>query len=140
VGRAIRRSGGHRPYGQGNLDLFPRTKSLARWIKLAQDKVHFQGLPPDLLAGLRRAGTGPAGFNDLVAIRRSAGATGDRAEITSLRLGGVALPETEADGRRSDAIADWRCSTRWSTSRRCVVGVDPPGGGVGIGRSSTQGR
>jgi urocanate hydratase len=53
---------------QAILDLFPQNEALARWIRLAEEKVHFQGLPARIcwlgygerhLAGLR--------FNELVA-------------------------------------------------------------------------
>ena len=56
---------------QAILDLFPQNEALARWIRLAEEKVHFQGLPARIcwlgygerhLAGLR--------FNELVAERR----------------------------------------------------------------------
>ena len=90
------------------LDLFPDNESLARWIRLAQEKVHFQGLPARICwlgygerdrAGLR--------FNELVA-------PGDvQAPIVigrdHLDCGSVASPyrETEAMADGSDAIADW---------------------------------
>jgi urocanate hydratase len=90
------------------LDLFPQNESLARWIRLAGEKVHFQGLPARIcwlgygerhLAGLR--------FNEMVA-------TGElSAPIVlgrdHLDCGSVASPyrETEAMADGSDAIADW---------------------------------
>src|ERR1700751_5867093 len=50
------------------LDLFPQNESLARWIKLAGEKVHFQGLPARI-CWLGYGERHPAGlaFNDLVA-------------------------------------------------------------------------
>jgi urocanate hydratase len=90
------------------LELFPDNEPLERWIRSAQEKVSFQGLPARIcwlgygerhLAGLR--------FNELVA-------SGDvNAPIVigrdHLDAGSVASPyrETEAMADGSDAIADW---------------------------------
>ena len=83
VGRAVRRPGAtSRPPTRPILDLFPQNEALARWIRMAREKVHFQGLPARIcwlgygerhLAGLR--------FNELVAARRGAGA--DRASAVT---------------------------------------------------------
>jgi urocanate hydratase len=42
--------------------LFPENASLQRWLKLAREKIAFQGLPADLLAGPGRKGKGGPGF------------------------------------------------------------------------------
>ena len=89
-------------------ELFPDNDSLHRWMGLASEKVHFQGLPARIcwlsygerhLAGLR--------FNDLVAAGEvSAPIVIGRDHLDS---GSVASPyrETEAMADGSDAIADW---------------------------------
>jgi urocanate hydratase len=90
------------------LDLFPEDESLHRWIKKAQEKVTFQGLPSRIcwLGYGERAKAGLA-FNELV---RSG-------EVTApivigrdhLDAGSVASPYRETEGMKdgSDAIADW---------------------------------
>jgi len=124
------------------LDLFPRNEALARWIRMAGQKVHFQGLPARIcwlgygerhLAGLR--------FNELV----------QRGEVQApivigrdhLDCGSVASPyretETMADG--SDAIADWPLlNALVSTSSGASWVSIHHGGGVGIGRSIHAGQ
>jgi urocanate hydratase len=119
------------------LETFPHDESLARWIKLARERVHFQGLPARICwlgygerdkLGLR--------FNDMVA----------RGELKApivigrdhLDAGSVASPNRETEGMRdgSDAIADWpilnalvntACGASWVSVHH--------GGGVGIGYS-----
>ena len=127
---------------QAILDLFPQNESLARWIRLAQEKVHFQGLPARIcwlgygerhLAGLR--------FNDLVA-------SGDvSAPIVlgrdHLDCGSVASPyrETEAMADGSDAIADWPLLNALVNTASGASWVSiHHGGGVGIGRSIHAGQ
>jgi urocanate hydratase len=90
------------------LDLFPEDEHLARWIKLARERIHFQGLPARIcwLGQGDRARFGVA-LNDLVA----------SGEISApivigrdhLDTGSVASPfrETEAMLDGSDAVADW---------------------------------
>jgi urocanate hydratase len=124
------------------LDLFPRNEALARWIRMAREKVHFQGLPARIcwlgygerhLAGLR--------FNELV----SSGAV--QAPIVigrdHLDCGSVASPyrETEAMADGSDAIADWPLlNALVSTSSGASWVSIHHGGGVGIGRSIHAGQ
>jgi urocanate hydratase len=124
------------------LDLFPQNEALARWIRLAGQKVHFQGLPARIcwlgygerqLAGLR--------FNELVASGRVA------APIVigrdHLDCGSVASPyrETEAMADGSDAIADWPIlNALVSTSSGASWVSVHHGGGVGIGRSIHAGQ
>jgi urocanate hydratase len=124
------------------LDLFPQNEALARWIRMAQEKVHFQGLPARIcwlgygerhLAGMR--------FNDLVA----------RGEVQApivlgrdhLDCGSVASPyrETEAMADGSDAIADWPLlNALVNTSSGASWVSIHHGGGVGIGRSIHAGQ
>jgi urocanate hydratase len=124
------------------LDLFPGNEPLARWIRMAEQKVHFQGLPARICwlgygerhqAGLR--------FNELVA----------RGEVAApivigrdhLDCGSVASPyrETEAMADGSDAIADWPILNALvnTASGASWVSVHH-GGGVGIGRSIHAGQ
>ncbi len=127
---------------QAILDLFPQNEPLARWIRMAQEKVHFQGLPARIcwlgygerhLAGLR--------FNDLVA-------NGDlSAPIVlgrdHLDCGSVASPyrETEAMADGSDAIADWPLLNALVNTASGASWVSiHHGGGVGIGRSIHAGQ
>jgi urocanate hydratase len=124
------------------LDLFPDNEPLARWIRMAQEKVHFQGLPARIcwlgygerqLAGVR--------FNDLVA-------RGDvQAPIVlgrdHLDCGSVASPyrETEAMADGSDAIADWPLLNALVNTASGASWVSiHHGGGVGIGRSIHAGQ
>ena len=124
------------------LDLFPDNEPLARWIRSAQEKVAFQGLPARIcwlgygerhLAGLR--------FNELVS----------RGEISApivigrdhLDAGSVASPyrETEAMADGSDAIADWPLLNALVNTASGASWVSiHHGGGVGIGRSIHAGQ
>jgi urocanate hydratase len=124
------------------LETFPGNEHLARWIQLAGEKVHFQGLPARIcwLGYGERAKMGLV-FNDLVA----------RGEVKApivigrdhLDCGSVASPyrETEAMKDGSDAIADWpilnallntACGATWVSVHH--------GGGVGIGYSLHAGQ
>jgi len=124
------------------LDLFPQNEALARWIRMAQDKVHFQGLPARIcwlgygerdLAGQR--------FNDLVA----SGAISAPIVIgrDHLDCGSVASPYRETEGMAdgSDAIADWPLlNALVATSSGASWVSIHHGGGVGIGRSIHAGQ
>ncbi len=127
---------------QAILDLFPQNEALARWMRLAAEKVHFQGLPARIcwlgygerhLAGLR--------FNDLVS-------RGDLAAPIvlgrdHLDCGSVASPyrETEAMADGSDAIADWPLLNALVNTASGASWVSiHHGGGVGIGRSIHAGQ
>ncbi|MEH1127640.1 urocanate hydratase [Micromonospora sp. CPCC 206061] len=124
------------------LELFPENESLARWIKLASEKVAFQGLPARICwlgYGERdRAGTR---FNDMVA-------SGElKAPIVigrdHLDCGSVASPyrETEAMADGSDAIADWPLLNALVNTASGASWVSiHHGGGVGIGRSIHAGQ
>jgi urocanate hydratase len=124
------------------LELFPENESLARWIKLAGEKVAFQGLPARICwlgYGERdRAGTR---FNDMVA-------SGElKAPLVigrdHLDCGSVASPyrETEAMADGSDAIADWPLLNALVNTASGASWVSiHHGGGVGIGRSIHAGQ
>ena len=124
------------------LELFPDNDHLHRWIRAAQDRVAFQGLPARICwlgygerdeAGLR--------FNELVA----------SGEVSApivigrdhLDCGSVASPyrETEAMADGSDAIADWPLLNALVNTASGATWVSiHHGGGVGIGRSLHAGQ
>jgi urocanate hydratase len=123
-------------------DLFPDNEPLNRWIRMAGEKVKFQGLPARIcwlgygerhLAGLR--------FNEMVA-------SGElKAPIVlgrdHLDTGSVASPyrETEAMADGSDAIADWPLLNALVNTASGASWVSiHHGGGVGIGRSIHAGQ
>jgi urocanate hydratase len=127
---------------QAILDLFPGNEALARWIRLAREKVHFQGLPARICwLGYGERNRAGLAFNDLVA----------RGEVAApivlgrdhLDCGSVASPyrETEAMADGSDAIADWPILNALVnvSSGASWVSVHH-GGGVGIGRSIHAGQ
>ncbi len=124
------------------LETFPENKHLCRWIKLAGERVAYQGLPARIcwLGYGERAKMGLV-FNDLVA----------RGEISApivlgrdhLDCGSVASPNRETEGMKdgSDAIADWpilnallntACGATWVSVHH--------GGGVGIGYAIHAGQ
>jgi urocanate hydratase len=119
------------------LETFPKDESLARWIRLAGEKVHFQGLPARIcwLGYGERAKLGLR-FNEMV--RRGELKAPIVIGRDHLDAGSVASPhrETEAMKDGSDAIADWpilnalintACGAGWVSVHH--------GGGVGIGYS-----
>jgi urocanate hydratase len=119
------------------LELFPHDAALSRWIKLAQAKVQFQGLPARIcwLGYGERAQAGLR-FNQMVA----SGAL--KAPIVigrdHLDSGSVASPyrETEAMQDGSDAIADWPILNALLNAVAGATWVAVHhGGGVGIGAS-----
>jgi len=119
------------------LELFPENKGLARWIKMAQERIAFQGLPARIcwLGQGEREKAGLA-FNDLVKEGKV------KAPIVigrdHLDTGSVASPnrETEAMKDGSDAIADWPVLNALINTAGGASWVSlHHGGGVGIGYS-----
>lgn len=119
------------------LELFPENKGLARWIKMAQERIAFQGLPARIcwLGQGERERAGLA-FNELVAQGKV------KAPIVigrdHLDTGSVASPnrETEAMKDGSDAIADWPVLNALINTAGGASWVSlHHGGGVGIGYS-----
>jgi urocanate hydratase len=124
------------------LDLFGEQEHIARWIRLAREKVRFQGLPARIcwlgygerhLAGLR--------FNEMVA----SGAV--RAPIVigrdHLDAGSVASPQRETEAMRdgSDAVADWPILNALLNTATGASWVSfHHGGGVGMGKSLHAGQ
>jgi urocanate hydratase len=123
------------------LELFPENKTLARWMKLAKERIHFQGLPARIcwLGFGERAEFGVA-INDLV----------KRGEIKApivigrdhLDTGSVASPFRETEGMidGSDAIADWALLNALVNTAAGASWISiHNGGGVGIGYSQHAG-
>jgi urocanate hydratase len=123
------------------LELFPHNETLARWIRLAQQRVHFQGLPARIcwLGYGERAEFGVA-INDRVKSGKI------QAPIVigrdHLDTGSVASPyrETEAMRDGSDAIADWPLLNALVNTAAGASWISiHNGGGVGIGYSQHAG-
>jgi len=124
------------------LDLFGDQDHIARWIRLAAEKVQFQGLPARIcwlgygerhLAGLR--------FNEMVASGKL------RAPIVigrdHLDAGSVASPERETESMLdgTDDVADWPVLNALLNTATGASWVSfHHGGGVGIGRSLHAGQ
>jgi urocanate hydratase len=124
------------------LDLFPENESLARWIRLAGERVHFQGLPARICwLGYGERDKAGERFNDMVASGElSAPIVIGR---DHLDCGSVASPyrETEAMLDGSDAIADWPLLNAMVNVASGATWVSiHHGGGVGIGRSIHAGQ
>jgi len=127
---------------QAVLELFPENEALARWIRLAEKRVPFQGLPARIcwLGYGERARAGLA-FNALVR-------SGElRAPIVigrdHLDSGSVASPYRETEGMRdrSDPVADWPIlNALLNTSAGATWVSVHHGGGVGIGYSIHAGQ
>ncbi|MFQ5856274.1 MAG: urocanate hydratase [Anaerolineae bacterium] len=124
------------------LELFPEDEHLARWIRLARERVAFQGLPARICwlgqgdrarAGLR--------FNELVASGHvSAPIVIGRDHLDT---GSVASPNRETEGMRdgSDAISDWPILNALLNTASGATWVSfHHGGGVGIGFSQHAGQ
>ncbi|WP_299536858.1 urocanate hydratase [uncultured Streptomyces sp.] len=124
------------------LDLFPGNESLARWIKMAGERVRFQGLPARIcwLGQGERALAGER-FNDMVASGELAAPLVIGRD--HLDTGSVASPyrETEAMLDGSDAIADWPLLNALVNTASGATWVSlHQGGGVGMGRSIHAGQ
>ena len=124
------------------LDLFPEDKALARWIKLAGERVAFQGLPARIcwLGYTERDKAGRA-FNEAVRDGRI------KAPLVigrdHLDCGSVASPNRETEGMMdgTDAVADWpllNCMLNVASGASWVSFHH--GGGVGIGYSLHSGQ
>ena len=119
------------------LELFPENKPLARWIKMAQERIAFQGLPARICwLGMGEREKAGLAFNELVKTKKV------KAPIVigrdHLDTGSVASPnrETEAMKDGSDAIADWPVLNALINTAGGASWVSlHHGGGVGIGYS-----
>ncbi|GIJ19892.1 urocanate hydratase [Micromonospora lutea] len=124
------------------LELFPENESLARWIRLAGERVAFQGLPARICwLGYGERDKAGVRFNEMVASGElSAPVVIGR---DHLDCGSVASPyrETEAMADGSDAIADWPLLNALVNTASGASWVSiHHGGGVGIGRSIHAGQ
>jgi urocanate hydratase len=124
------------------LELFGDQEHVARWIRLAGERVRFQGLPARICwLGMGERDRAGVRFNEMVA-------SGElRAPVVigrdHLDAGSVASPERETEAMRdgSDAVADWpilnalvatACGASWVSVHH--------GGGVGMGKSIHAGQ
>ena len=126
---------------QAMMDLFPDNEGLHRWLKAAQEKIAFQGLPARIcwigagerhLAGLK--------FNELVRTGKL------KAPIVigrdHLDSGSVASPNRETEGMMdgSDAVSDWPLLNAMTACSGGASWVSfHHGGGVGMGYSQHSG-
>ncbi|HZM81770.1 MAG TPA: urocanate hydratase [Candidatus Limnocylindrales bacterium] len=127
---------------QAILDLFPGNESLARWIRMAGERVAFQGLPARICwLGYGERDKAGLKFNEMVA-----GGTLKAPIVIGrdhLDCGSVASPyrETESMLDGSDAIADWPLLNAMINTASGASWVSiHHGGGVGIGRSIHAGQ
>ncbi|MCB9913863.1 MAG: urocanate hydratase [Planctomycetes bacterium] len=124
------------------LELFPEDEALCRWIRMAGERIQFQGLPARIcwLGYGERAKAGKA-FNDAVA----------RGELSApivigrdhLDCGSVASPNRETEGMKdgTDAVADWPILNAMLNVASGASWVSfHHGGGVGIGYSLHSGQ
>ena len=119
------------------LELFPNDAALHRWIRMAQKRVEFQGLPARICwLGYGERDKAGLLFNRLVAEKKVT------APIVigrdHLDAGSVASPNRETEGMRdgSDAIADWPILNALLNTAAGATWVSVHhGGGVGIGYS-----
>lgn len=124
------------------LELFPENEHLARWIKMAGEKVEFQGLPARICwLGYGERHKAGLKFNEMVANGElSAPIAIGRDHLDS---GSVASPyrETEAMKDGSDAVADWPLLNALVNTASGASWVSlHHGGGVGMGRSIHAGQ
>ncbi|MDO8526227.1 MAG: urocanate hydratase [Deltaproteobacteria bacterium] len=122
--------------------LFPENRSLQRWMKLASQKIKFQGLPARICwLGYGERDKAGLAFNELVAKGKV------KAPIVigrdHLDCGSVASPnrETEAMKDGSDAVADWPILNALVNAVNGASWVSyHQGGGVGMGYSLHAGQ
>ena len=124
------------------IELFPEDKTLVRWIKLAQDKVQFQGLPARICwLNYKQRSIFGVELNNMVA----------SSELSSpvvigrdhLDTGSVASPyrETESMKDGSDAVADWPLLNALINTASGATWVSiHHGGGVGMGLAIHAGQ
>jgi urocanate hydratase len=121
--------------------MFPENAPLQRWLKLAGERIHFQGLPARICwLGYGERSRAGLKFNEMVA-------SGElKAPIVigrdHLDCGSVASPNRETEGMLdgSDAIADWALLNAMINTAAGATWVSlHNGGGVGIGYSQHAG-
>jgi len=124
------------------LSLFPDNDHLRRWIRAAEERVAYQGLPARICwLGYGERDKAGTAFNDMVASGEvSAPIVIGRDHLDA---GSVASPyrETESMADGSDAIADWPVLNALVNTASGATWVSfHHGGGVGIGRSLHAGQ
>ncbi len=124
------------------MELFPKDEALHRWLKLAGERVHFQGLPSRICwFGFGEREKAGLLFNDMV----------KRGDVSApivigrdhLDCGSVASPNRETEGMKdgSDAISDWAILNAMVNVASGASWVSfHHGGGVGIGYSQHAGQ
>jgi urocanate hydratase len=123
-------------------ELFPEDEHLQRWLRMARERIHFQGLPARIcwLGYGERARAGLR-FNEMVA----------RGEVSApivigrdhLDSGSVASPNRETEAMRdgTDAVSDWPILNALINAVGGATWVSfHHGGGVGIGYSQHAGQ
>jgi urocanate hydratase len=124
------------------IELFPEDKTLVRWIKLARDKVQFQGLPARIcwLNYMQRSKFGVELNNMVASGELSSPVVIGRDHLDS---GSVASPyrETESMKDGSDAVADWPLLNALINTASGATWVSiHHGGGVGMGLAIHAGQ
>jgi urocanate hydratase len=124
------------------LELFPKDKHLSRWIKMASEKVHFQGLPSRICwLGYGERDKFGLAINEYV--RKGKISAPVAIGRDHLDCGSVASPfrETEAMKDGSDMVADWAIlNALLSTASGASWVSFHHGGGVGMGYSLHAGQ
>ena len=124
------------------LQLFPENQALARWIKMAEERVAFQGLPARICwLGYGERDKAGLAFNELV--RKGKVSAPIVIGRDHLDCGSVASPNRETEGMKdgSDAIADWPILNALVNAVNGASWVSfHHGGGVGIGYSLHAGQ
>jgi urocanate hydratase len=117
--------------------LFPENEALVRWLKLAKERIHFQGLPARICwLGYGERDRAGLEFNEMV--RRGELKAPIVIGRDHLDAGSVASPNRETEGMKdgSDAIADWPILNALVNTAAGATWVSVHhGGGVGIGYS-----
>ena len=124
------------------LELFPHDEHLRRWLKLAKDRIHFQGLPSRICwLGYGERSRAGLKFNEMVANGTL------KAPIVigrdHLDSGSVASPNRETEGMLdgTDAVSDWPILNALINAVNGATWVSfHHGGGVGIGFSQHAGQ
>ena len=124
------------------LEMFGEQESVARWIRLAGEKVRFQGLPARICwLGYGERDRAGVRFNEMVASGELRGPIVIGRD--HLDAGSVASPERETEGMRdgSDAVADWPVLNAMLNTATGASWVSfHHGGGVGMGKSLHAGQ
>ena len=124
------------------LELFPDDERLHVWLRGAQERIAFQGLPARICwLGLGERAAAGERFNDMVASGELVAPLAIGRD--HLDCGSVASPfrETEAMADGSDAIADWPLLNALVSTASGATWVSiHSGGGVGVGRSVHAGQ